>query len=88
MEKELKENKHLNDAQDNTNLRQMTMMKITSGLRMELNRRKKQKRTHPESPTDYLIKTSTPSRRNPLLLSWSRLSKRHLKCVTGYYCCL
>lgn len=66
MEKELKENKNLNDVQDNTNLRQMAMVKITYGLRMEFNRRKKEKRTYPERSTDYLIKTSTPSRKSPL----------------------
>lgn len=66
MEKELKENKNLNDVQDNTNLRRMAMVKITYGLRMEFNRRKKEKRTHPERSTDYLIKTSTPSRKSPL----------------------
>lgn len=66
MEKKLKENKNLNYVQDNTNIRKMAMVKITNDLRMELNRKKKQKWTHPERPTDYLIKTSTPSRKSPL----------------------
>lgn len=74
-EKEPKENKYLNDAQENTNLRLMAMMKTTYGLKIEFNRRKKQKRTHPERAINYLIITSTRSRRSHFLLSQSRLFK-------------